>query len=206
MNRLNAGSLLLKAVFTKKRSFGPILNTFFSERNFSVTEVPDQEICLWLRSMKPLASEHLSSPSVIHTPAYLQISLNCCYSRKIISAELRANMRAAPYLKGLSWNWIVRNSRKLLKILPFAREGCAFQNRQIGPWPPTPYFWNHLADFWAHVNICALRHLFIGKYNLNMKANCQHNFFLLAISWQTFPKGIKVVAERTFAMSTSLRC
>ena len=100
-----------------------------------------------------------------------KLSLNCCYSRKIISAELQANMRAAPYLKGLSWNWIVRNSRKLLKILPFAREGCAFQNRQIGPWPPTPYFWNHLADFWAHVNICALRHLFIGKYNLNMKAN-----------------------------------
>ena len=48
-----------------------------------------------------------------------KLSLNCCYSRKIISAELQANMRAAPYLKGLSWNWIVRNSRKLLKTVPF---------------------------------------------------------------------------------------
>ena len=105
------------------------------------------------------------------------LSLNCCYSFKIISAELRANMRASPYLKGLSWNCIVRNSRKLLKTVPFAREGCVFQNGQNSLWPPPPYFWNHFADFWAHVNICALQHLFIQKEIIFLKAMFQHSDF-----------------------------
>ena len=39
-----------------------------------------------------------------------KLSLNCWYSHKIVSAELRAN---ASYLKGLSLNWIVRNSRHI---------------------------------------------------------------------------------------------
>ena len=97
-----------------------------------------------------------------------KLSLNCWCSHKIVSAELRAS---APYLKGLSLNWIVRNSRKLLKTIQVARERWAFHIGQKSPWPPPPYFWNHFADFLAQVNICPLWHLFMVKYNLNMKAN-----------------------------------
>ena len=80
-----------------------------------------------------LVSEYPSSPSFIYSPAYLdsvtgsllymghitvsklisKLSLNCCYSRNIISLELRANTCARETLLiSKKWSFIVKLDRQ----------------------------------------------------------------------------------------------
>ena len=69
-----------------------------------------------------------------------------------------------------------RSIRKILHRTEFFTQAPPVTNMRYA----SPIFLES-SGYLARINICALWHLFMVKYNLNMKANCQ----ILAFTWQT---------------------
>ena len=103
-----------------------------------------------------LVSEHPRSPSVIYSPHYLQTFFELLIFPQKLSSELWAS---APYLKGLSLNWIVRNSRHI-------SEERASKYTQALQLHPKKYFFQKL--HWILHCLCTIRTTptFIGRHFL----------------------------------------